>query len=162
MKRLSSVSLRQCTVIPPDGLPDNLLHSGAALSPERVHHTAPLLGGLRALRCVELVAMPHLRDADFRAIGHMTALTSLLVCASGNVQVGAGRAAGRAGAPGGRPPPAHQARACWGSHGMPLARRVAQVQSVPPTPASHPAGDARGAAAARRPHQAAPAAVARG
>jgi hypothetical protein len=82
MKALESLSLRQCTVVRPGIQP----HPGAALGPDTLWH-APLLHALPALRSVELVGMPHLRDEDFVGIGALTALTSLLVCASGTVQV---------------------------------------------------------------------------
>ncbi|GBF92884.1 hypothetical protein Rsub_05503 [Raphidocelis subcapitata] len=82
MKALESVSLRQCTVVRPDAEPQPL----GAWGPETWWHAA-LLRALPALRSVELVGMPHLRDEDFAGIGALTALTSLLVCASGTIEV---------------------------------------------------------------------------
>jgi len=87
MNALSSLSLRQCTVVPPHDLPNNPLRSGAALTPDNVRWHVPLLRALPALRSVELVAMPYLRDHDFEGIGGLTQLTTLLVCASGTIEV---------------------------------------------------------------------------
>ena len=85
MLRLERLSMRQCTAVPPEDASaptSSLVHP-----PAGVHWPLPLLQSLPALRSVELVAMPWLRDEDLAGIGRLTALTSLLVCASGTIQV---------------------------------------------------------------------------
>jgi hypothetical protein len=85
MASLERLSLRQCTAVPP---PDGCEPiSRLVQPPASIHWHSQLLAALPALRSVELVAMPWLRDEDFAAIGRLTALTSLLVCASGTMTV---------------------------------------------------------------------------
>lgn len=91
MTCLERLSLRQCTAVPPE--PDAGPAGSLRRPPASVHWTLPLLQALPALRSVELVSMPWLRDEDFAGIGRLTALTSLLVCASGTMQVGGACAA---------------------------------------------------------------------
>jgi hypothetical protein len=85
MTSLSSISLRQCTVVRPEAVP--ALRDGRPPMPACVRGHVQLLQRLPALRSVELVALPFLRDDDFFGIGKLTALTTLLVCASGTIEV---------------------------------------------------------------------------
>lgn len=91
MVRLESLSLRQCTVVAPSDVstpPGDALGPHLLLGQEAdMRWHLPLLKALPALRSVELVAVPLLRDEDFAGIGRLTALTSLLVCASGTIEV---------------------------------------------------------------------------
>jgi hypothetical protein len=85
MTSLASVSLRQCTVVRHDDVPP--LRDNKRPLPGSVRGHVHLLQQLPALRSVELVAMPYLCDEDFVGIGKLTALTTLLVCASGTIEV---------------------------------------------------------------------------
>lgn len=87
MTRMESLSLRQCIVVSPHDLTGCPPRSSDALTANQVHWHVPLLQALPALRSVELVGMPFLRDEDFTGIGQLTALTTLLVCASGTIEV---------------------------------------------------------------------------
>ncbi|KAI8464223.1 MAG: hypothetical protein J3K34DRAFT_462043 [Monoraphidium minutum] len=85
MTSLERLSLRQCTVAAPPDAPPPVPGRGRGRAPPPAPEprALQLLQALPALRGVELVSVPQLRDADFEGIGRLTALTSLLVCASG-------------------------------------------------------------------------------
>lgn len=88
MTSLASLSMRQCTVVPSYLVPHGRVRAGPVPPvPAARCGTVGLLAALPALRCVELVGMPYLRDEDFGGIGALTQLTSLLVCASGTITV---------------------------------------------------------------------------
>lgn len=95
MASLEALSLRQCDVVESSALPPNrqltmLLGTAMRCGTMRrgpMRGVVPLAEALPGLRSLELVALPGLRDDDFAGLGRLTALTTLLVCASGTVEV---------------------------------------------------------------------------